>query len=315
MKLVYFSTGAGARPGILNGGKVFEIGADLLPERDDPQAMRALIDRFESIRPQLEALPGAGGGRPLAEVTLHAPQPDRKKVLACLGNTAEGFTDVAPIHLFPKGATALADPGSVIDLPNLGGREVFTADAVVGLVIKGPAHRVAAAEWRTAVFGYVTLLDVTARLVGLVRWPPGSCVGATGDNFAPFGPVLVTADEIADPLAIRVQQWNNDELRQDYRLGDMVTQPPALVETATLVMTMYSGDIIACGGDPRGQGPLQKGDRVRWAAEGVGEGTAGVSDSLDRTYDRSIRLGKEVAHETSLEMIGKRKALMAENAL
>jgi hypothetical protein len=95
----------------------------------------------------------------------------------------------------------------------------------------------------------------------------------------------------------------------------MVSKPPELVETASLVTTLYSGDVIACGGDPNGQGPLQTGDRVRWAAEGVGEGTAGVSDSLNRTYDRSIRLGERVSSETSLEMIGNRNVIMAENAL
>lgn len=316
MKLVYFSHGAAARrPGVLKDGEVFEISADLLPERDSPQAMRALIDRFESLRDRLEALPDSATGRPVDQVTLHAPLPARNKVLACLGNTRPGVGEPSPIHLFLKGGTAVADPDSTVDLPNLGGREVFLADAVVGLVIKGPVHRVAAADWREAVFGYVTLLDVAARLVGLVRWPPGSCVGATFDSFAPVAAVLVTADEIDDPLAIRVRQWNNDELRQDYRLDDMVTKPPELVETATLVTTLYSGDVIACGGDPDGQGPLQAGDRVLWAADGVGEGAARVSDSLNRAYDRSIRLGERVSGETSLEMIGKRNIIMAENAL
>jgi 2-keto-4-pentenoate hydratase/2-oxohepta-3-ene-1,7-dioic acid hydratase in catechol pathway len=316
VKLVYFSDGAGARrPGVLKHGEVFEIGADLLPERDSPQAMRALIDRFDSLRDRLESLPASATGRPVNQVTLHAPLPARNKVLACLGNTRPGLGEPSPVHLFLKGGTAVAGPGSTIDLANLGGREVFLADAVVGLVIKGPVHRVAASDWRKAVFGYVTLLDVAARLVGLIRWPPGSCVGATFDGFAPVAAVLVTADEIDDPLSIRVRQWNNDELRQDYRLDDMVSKPPELVETASLVTTLYSGDVIACGGDPNGQGPLQTGDRVRWAAEGVGEGTAGVSDSLNRTYDRSIRLGERVSSETSLEMIGNRNVIMAENAL
>jgi 2-keto-4-pentenoate hydratase/2-oxohepta-3-ene-1,7-dioic acid hydratase in catechol pathway len=186
VKLVYFSDGAGARrPGVLKHGEVFEIGADLLPERDSPQAMRALIDRFDSLRDRLESLPASATGRPVNQVTLHAPLPARNKVLACLGNTRPGLGEPSPVHLFLKGGTAVAGPGSTIDLANLGGREVFLADAVVGLVIKGPVHRVAASDWRKAVFGYVTLLDVAARLVGLIRWPPGSCVGATFDGFGP----------------------------------------------------------------------------------------------------------------------------------
>lgn len=320
MKFVLFSDGAGQRRpgvlGVLGASGVHEIGADLLPERDSPNAIRHLIDRYDSIRSPLEALASKSGGRGLDELTLHAPLPERGKMLCALSNSRPGVGEAAPVvFVFVKGGSAVAGPGVTIELPNLGGREVFTADASVGLVMKGPAYCVSAADWQSAVFGYTGVLDVTARTIGMVRWAPGTCIGAACDAFAPTGPVLVTADEIPDPAAIRVRQWNNGELVQDYALGDMIHGPGALIETTTRVMTLYSGDVIACGGDPAGQGPIAQNDKVAMEVAGVGRLEVSVSDPLGRSPDKSWRVGDKIGRDCSFEVLRDRAKILAENAL
>src|SRR3546814_14854583 len=78
---------------------------------------------------------------------------------------------------------------------------------------------VAAADAMAHVFGYVPFLDGSAR--GL---PPDRNTffqGKSRETFAPMGPCIVTADEVADPYDIRVRLWVNGDLKQDYNTSDM----------------------------------------------------------------------------------------------
>src|SRR3546814_11949621 len=69
------------------------------------------------------------------------------------------------------------------------------------------------------VFGYVPFLDGLAR--GL---PPDRNTffqGKSRETFAPMGPCIVTAAEVADPYEIRVRHWGDGDLKQDYHASDM----------------------------------------------------------------------------------------------
>ena len=56
--------------------------------------------------------------------------------------------------------------------------------------------------------------------------------------------------------------WNDGQLRHNYNTDDMEHRVPELVEFATTVMTMNSGDLIACGTNHEGLGSLQDGETV-----------------------------------------------------
>ena len=60
-----------------------------------------------------------------------------------------------------------------------------------------------AANWREHVFGYTILNDVSARdyQMATTQWT----IGKSFDTFAPMGPCIVTADEIADPHNLDIQ--------------------------------------------------------------------------------------------------------------
>ena len=51
-----------------------------------------------------------------------------------------------------------------------------------------------------------------------------------------------------------VRFWNDGQLRHNYNTDDMEHRVPELVEFATTVMTMNSGDLIACGTNHEGLG-------------------------------------------------------------
>jgi hypothetical protein len=68
---------------------------------------------------------------------------------------------------------------------------------------------------------------------------------------------------------------------------------PALVEFATTVMTMNSGDLIACGTNHEGLGALQDGEKVEIEIEKVGRMQLTVADPLKRTWERGIYMGTD----------------------
>jgi 2-keto-4-pentenoate hydratase/2-oxohepta-3-ene-1,7-dioic acid hydratase in catechol pathway len=92
-----------------------------------------------------------------------------------------------------------------------------------------------------------------------------------------MGPWLVTADEIADPTALRLRVDVNGEQRQSASVADLVFDIPTLIETLSASMTLLPGDIIATG-TPAGVGIgsdppryLRDGDEVRVVVDGIGE--------------------------------------------
>ena len=223
----------------------------------------------------LERLARAGAARPLAEVRLRPPLPRPGKILACIANYWEhGALEPRALNMFLKNPDAVIGPGDTIVLPHLTEPWIFMHEAELALVIKGPAKNVTRASWQSAVFGYTGMIDVSARGEGRRTWKAGSWLGKSFDTFAPIGPCIATLDEIANPNDVHVQFWVDGQLRHNYNTDDMEHLVPELVEFATAIMTLNSGDLIACGTNHEGLGPLQDGEVVDFEIHGVGGGAA-----------------------------------------
>jgi 2-keto-4-pentenoate hydratase/2-oxohepta-3-ene-1,7-dioic acid hydratase in catechol pathway len=141
------------------------------------------------------------------------------------------------------------------------------------------------------VFGVTGMIDVSARADGRSSWRQGSWMGKSFDTFAPIGPCITTLDEVEDPNALHVQFWNEGDLRHDYTTDDMEHRVPQLIEFATGIMTLHSGDLIACGTNHEGLGPLQDGETCALEVEKVGRMTVHVKDPLKRTWERGVYMG------------------------
>jgi 2-keto-4-pentenoate hydratase/2-oxohepta-3-ene-1,7-dioic acid hydratase in catechol pathway len=305
LKLVLFETADGIRPGVLTERGVVDVTRAVTIGHTPQLTMQGIIDRFDALRPALDELALDAAALPLERVRLKAPLPRPGKILACIANYWEhAQREARPLNMFMKNPDAVVGPGDTIVLPEFTVPWIFMHEAELALVMKGPAKAVKAKDWRGAVFGYTAMIDVSAREQGRKTWPASpytSWLGKSFDTFAPLGPCITTADEIEDPNDLVVRFWNDGQLRHNYNTDDMEHRVPELVEFATTVMTMNSGDLIACGTNHEGLGALQHGETVEIEIEKIGRMSLMVSDPLKRTWERGVYMGVDSTHPEAVK--------------
>lgn len=214
----------------------------------------------------------------MGEVQLRAPIARPPKII-CIGlnyrdHAEEGKMAIPEVPtVFCKFATSIIGPGDAIVLPKNSTKPDYEAEFVV--VIGKRGRHIAEEKWRDYVFGYSMLNDVSARdfQMATTQWT----MGKTFDTFAPFGPEIVTADEIADPHNLAISLTLNGETMQNSNTGNMIFRTPQLIAFLSSVFTLEPGDIISTG-TPAGVGFARKpprwlrpGDEVTVRVEGLGE--------------------------------------------
>lgn len=302
MKLVLFNSPNGLSPGLLTERGVVDITTAVNISYTPQLTMQGVIDNFESLRPELAQLEANAAAIPLDKVQLGPPLPRPGKMINCIANYWEHEQRAArPLNMFLKNPESVIGPGDVIRLPTLTEPWAFMHEAELAVVIKGPAKSVSEADWRSAVFGYTCMIDVTARGEGRKTWKQGSWLGKSFDTFGPLGPCIVTADEIPDPNALHVQFWNNGELRHNYSTDDMEHRVPEIVAFASSIMTLNSGDVLSCGTNHEGLGFVQDGETVEICIHGIGRMSLTVEDSLKRSWERGVYMGADSTHHDAVK--------------
>jgi len=186
--------------------------------------------------------------------------------------------------LFSKFANAVADPGAPITRPVA--TEKLDLECELAVVIGRRASGISVADAPSVIFGYTVLNDVTMRDL---QEEDRQWLRAKGsDGFAPIGPVVVTADEIADPGSLRLRSSVNGVMWQDSSTAEMVFDVATIVAFASRTITLEPGDVIATG-TPAGVGHYQSppryladGDVMRCEIEGIGSIENPVVDALPR---------------------------------
>jgi 2-keto-4-pentenoate hydratase/2-oxohepta-3-ene-1,7-dioic acid hydratase in catechol pathway len=141
-------------------------------------------------------------------------------------------------------------------------------------VIGRRAHRVGEADALHHVFGYSVMIDVSARDCRRA----GQWIYSKGmDSYAPFGPCIVTADEMPDPQVLDLWLTVNGVMKQSSNTRHMLFKVKDLIADISAGMTLDPGDIIATG-TPSGVGAgrtpqewLWPGDVVVACVEGIGQ--------------------------------------------
>ncbi len=96
------------------------------------------------------------------------------------------------------------------------------------------------------------------------------------DTYAPFGPCIVTADEMPNPHALRLWLKKNGEIKQDSNTSYLIFDIPTLISDISSGITLEAGDVIATG-TPEGVGAgrtpqewMWPGDVIEGWVEGIG---------------------------------------------
>lgn len=249
-------------------------------------SMLALIDGGPPLLDQARhALDAADHSLPLDEVELLAPIPRPRKNIICLGMNyaahaieslrAKGLPEKLPEYpvFFSKLSTAVNSPGATVPLlPEVSSQRDWEVE--LALVIGSGGSNIAKDQALGRVFGYTILNDVSAR--DLQNRHQQFFYSKSLDGSAPMGPWLVTADEIPDPHALRIQLRLNGATVQDSSTGDMIFDIATCIATFTTGITLEPGDIITTG-TPSGVGMgmtpqqwLKAGDVMECEIEGIG---------------------------------------------
>jgi 2-keto-4-pentenoate hydratase/2-oxohepta-3-ene-1,7-dioic acid hydratase in catechol pathway len=269
MKLATYTADGQTRTGIVVGDSIIDSGLDA--------TMLDLIREWDALKPTLETKAAAGGGRPLSSVRLEAPVQRPGKIFAIGLNYADHIEESkmeTPQRQvwFTKAQTSVNAPYDDIEIA----KGTMTNDYEVELVAiigKGGKH-IAAADAPAAVFGYCVGNDVTERM-----WQhatPQWSLGKSFDTHAPFGPWIVTADEMGDPHTLGLRCFVNGQKRQDSNTRHLVFNIWQQIEHLSLGMTLEPGDVVFTG-TPGGIGAamdprqfLKPGDVVRCEVDGLG---------------------------------------------
>ena len=174
--------------------------------------------------------------------------------------------------LFAKASTAVIGPDDAIH-HNASLTNQVDWESELAVVMGRDTKGVSEAEALQYVFGYSIMNDISARdqrRSGLWFFSKGQ------DTYAPFGPYVVTADEVPDPHTLGIKLRVNGVTKQDSNTKYMLFKVPALIADITSGVTLEAGDVIATG-TPSGVGAgrvpqefLQPGDVVEAEVEGLG---------------------------------------------
>ena len=281
MKLVLFNDFV---PGIISGDNIVDVSGAVgdimaLPAND---RMPRIIAEFERLRPALQQAAGSGG-QPLNSVQLRAPIPRPSKIFCCIGNYKEGVQgDIRPLDMFLKSPDSVIGPGDTVELPPAQAN-IFHHEAELAIVIGPRAKDVSPEDAMNYVFGYTCFIDVSARGIG-----QRSFIGKSFDTFAPVGPCIVTRDEIPDPQKLQVRLWDDGQIRHDYNTDDMEHPVTEVVSWASQIAALNPGDLIACGTNHQGLGPMQDGETVEIEIDGIGRMAVKVRDPLKREWPKGV---------------------------
>lgn len=219
------------------------------------------------------------GAQPLdlSEGDFIRPLSNVSRVL-CVGLN---FTDHAkevgaetPSHptIFTKFGNALIGPGEQIQMPPESNKIDWEVELCA--VIGKEGRRIPVEEAEEYLLGYTVLNDVSVR-----DWQGRTSEwfqGKNWDSMTPFGPVIVSPDELDIAGGLAMTCTVDGETRQQGSTANLIFRPAEVISYISTFMTLQPGDLIALG-TPAGVGLslrprkwLAPGQTVVTEIEGIG---------------------------------------------
>lgn len=276
MRLVSFLRGGAASFGCVEGEAILDFG----PYAEPGATLRDCLPGGLALWRSLAAKVGSGDRVPRADVILLAPVPNARKFLSLGGNYAShaeeaekaGFRRGTQQIWFNKQITCINGPYAPVERPFVSDQLDYEGE--LGVIIgRDCRHVFGDAAW-DVVAGYVVCCDFSVRDWQLRA--PTHMLGKSFDTHGPFGPWIVTRDEIPDVHTLDLRVTVNGEERQHANTADMIHQIPAMIGELSTAFTLQAGDILSTG-TPAGVGGLFDpprylipGDVVRVEIEKIG---------------------------------------------
>lgn len=288
MRFVTFSTAENSEPriGVVVDENVIDLKAALegsveIPDRliDYIAAGSGLHDVVKMSTARIHAAPPAGT---LNDVTLYAPLRPGKVVgvgLNYVEHVEESSRTLDTDKDLPTRPVLFSKPGTAVVGPNQPIRhngamtQQLDWECELAVVMGREALGVSEADAMNYVFGYSIVNDISAR----DQRRSGQWFFSKGqDSYAPFGPMIVTTDDITDPHTLQLKLTVNGDQRQNGNSQHMLFKIPTLIADISSGVTLEPGDVIATG-SPQGVGAamdpptfLQPGDVVECTIERIG---------------------------------------------
>ncbi len=209
----------------------------------------------------------------LREVQLLAPCLPSKIVAVGLNYRSHAMENNLPIPdhplIFLKPSTAVIGPDDEIVYPAVSKRVDYEGELAV--VIGRKAKAVDRTRAKEYILGYTCCNDISARQE--MKDDNGMVTRSKSyDTFAPIGPCIETD---ISPDDLKLELYQNGELRQSARTNDLISPVDALVSFISNAMTLLPGDVISTGtpsgtGNASGLGSMKPGDTVELKIEGIG---------------------------------------------
>ncbi|MGN6126377.1 MAG: fumarylacetoacetate hydrolase family protein [Humibacter sp.] len=250
---------------------------------DAPADLQELIERGEESRASIEAASVAAAPREelwhAVSELRHGSAVMRPPVILAIGaNYAAHSAELAlkvekAATVFALWPNSLTAHEATTTWPEELSNEV-DYEAELGVIIGKPARNVKVADALDHVFGYTVVNDITARNLQFSEAQWSRC--KSFDGFTPTGPVVVTADQIADPQDLWLSTTVDGRLLQDASTSGMVRSVAELIAFLSTSTTLQPGTLISTG-SPGGAGYsrtppvfLHDGSRVTVSCSGIG---------------------------------------------
>jgi 2-keto-4-pentenoate hydratase/2-oxohepta-3-ene-1,7-dioic acid hydratase in catechol pathway len=251
LKLVTFSVDGKARPGVVDGERVLDLAAAGLPvgsQGDLLEIIRGGDAMLAKVRGVLAQ--GKAQSHTLSAVRLMAPVIAPSKIVAIglnyIDHCKEANLPVPPEPvIFSKFPGSVAGPYDDITWPRAVSKEV-DYEVELGVVIGKTALNVPESKALDYVFGYTVVNDVSARdqqFANAKQWDRGKSF----DTFCPYGPYLVTRDEIPDPHVLQVRTILNGKEMQNSNTRNLIFNVNKIIAYVSEGTTLVPGDLIPTG--------------------------------------------------------------------
>lgn len=239
----------------LEGGKkVMNLAEDVVKKNQNIIP----IDRCRLINPIL---------RPPKIIAIGLNYQDHLEEIRAIGREVD---DPEVPMIFNKQSTSACGPYEDIHDPKVSDKLDYEGE--LAFVIGKKCRHVPRSEAHNVIAGYCVSNDVSVR-----DWQlrvPTFTIGKSFDTHCPFGPAIVTADEISDPHNLQIKTEVNQEVRQNSNTKNLIFNCFELVEHLSTSFTLEPGDLILSG-TPGGVGVadnkfLKEGDEVKISISELG---------------------------------------------